>query len=77
MTEDEALTKWCPHARIANRDLDAEPAPPAYNRLSFGEGAFDASDYATTLCVGSHCMAWRWTGYAEISGYCGLAGPVA
>lgn len=76
MTEDEALTKWCPFARVADRELTADPAPPAYNRLHFGDGAFDAADYGVTLCVGSHCMAWRWTS-KDLTGYCGLAGAPA
>lgn len=72
MTEEEAKTKWCPHARVGsaisglgamNSDFREGPVPEAY-------------------CRGSECMAWRWEfGPKESkrmgtppSGYCGLAG---
>lgn len=58
MTEDEAKTKWCPHARVWNGE------GTAYNRdFNHGES-----------CFGSACMMWRWNSIAKIEGYCGLAG---
>ena len=49
MTEDEAKTKWCPHARTArdgedfaaNRDRDGVPIDRKHT------------------CITSDCMAWR------------------
>lgn len=71
MTEDEALTKWCPFARVlthgvsANRDV-CLPATESVN--------------GAALCIGSACMAWRtrdvYQGEALFvsHGHCGLAG---
>jgi hypothetical protein len=62
MTEAEALKKWCPYA------------------VPFGtEGGNRAKDGAVTsptCCVGSDCMAWRWSSnsLSEIAGFCGMAG---
>lgn len=50
-TEAEALTKWCPFARVwaygvsSNRDACAP----------VGDGLNGAS-----MCIGSACMAWQW-----------------
>lgn len=86
MTEDEAKTKWCPHARVLLRTVSQYPA---VNR----EPA--APPPRSTLCIASQCMAWRWrleftpppipepynvqvlsvtTGPSKTDGYCGLAG---
>lgn len=60
MTEQEAKEKWCPFARVAfgwnEAFRDSEQAVAAtVNRC--GEGhALSAS----TQCIGSACMAWRW-----------------
>ena len=82
MTEDEAKTKWCPHARIATYTLDGSDGITASNKTSRGairDGAF---------CIAGRCMAWRETLPVSLSsinravtvqvptGYCGLAGPV-
>ncbi len=48
-SEDTAKTKWCPFARI---DSGMEHYP-AINRGS------SKDDW--TYCIGSACMAWRWT----------------
>jgi hypothetical protein len=63
VTENEARTKWCPHARDA--DLGG-------NRDSSGEQPQVAT------CIGSQCMAWRWLQTTKHSGrgYCGLSGSV-
>lgn len=62
MTEDEAKTKWCPFARVA-----------VYTRGGFASDRSDpvvvnrdstdtrTSPDGATGCLGSGCMAWRWT----------------
>lgn len=67
MTEEEAKMCWCPMARVW--DLEAEKPVP-HNRLEWGRDESDMSQAAH--CLGSACMAWRWTG--KTNGYCGLAG---
>lgn len=49
MTEDKAKTKWCP---MLSRGHIA-------NRSSVGGVREDLS------CIGSECMAWRWTNSPE------------
>jgi hypothetical protein len=55
MTEDEAKTKWCPHAR---------QAAVISNDLGTGATANrDASNHygvPNVNCIASACMAWRW-----------------
>jgi hypothetical protein len=85
MTEDEAKTKWCPFARVAEpwRYVSTSTGPmpvaaPAVNRGS------DAQLFSASHCIASACMAWRWhrasehvDGYGENQrGFCGLAGEV-
>lgn len=84
-TEQEAGTKWCPLATRSTMITAASPfsiqLEPPSTRKSNGDPA--------GLCLGSHCMMWRWgppiTGsaavYAALNkesvprlGYCGLAG---
>ena len=79
MTEDEAKTKWCPHARASNAYAELGTS---VNRGSKGDADKDC------LCLGSICMAWRWLLTPEEAkenndnelledteaGYCGLAG---
>ena len=52
MTEDEALTKWCPHVRIA-----VSKAGPFTSR-----GVEQYVTNATTRCLASGCMAWTGQG---------------
>jgi hypothetical protein len=47
-TEEHAKTKWCPFARKLGTNHTA-----SYNRTP------GAMSEATTLCLGSACMAWR------------------
>ena len=86
MTEDEAKTKWCPHARVVlgikhndsysggcNKLERADLSPP--NNVAIPNGA---------KCIASECMDWRTTADRPVSiintsgkpddGYCGLAG---
>lgn len=79
MTEDEAKTKWCPHAIASHTDPRQKLA---------------GNDWLHA-CIGSACMAWRWhtSGAADPdlprqfpdaaqrdidkrddAGFCGLAG---
>lgn len=71
MTEDDAKTKWCPHARVVTYAADGEPLMTATNRVSGGVLR------AGSDCIASACMSWRWTqrsGTPRNHGYCGLAG---
>lgn len=52
MTEEEALTKWCPFARVGN--ASGCNRYPMENDLYKGE--------AFAKCVGSVCMAWQSDG---------------
>lgn len=77
VTEQEAKTKWCPHARLRSLNGDV-----AINR------ATDGSSATRSKCLASECMAWKWVygnspaeqaerkphGMAvkEPKGYCGL-----
>lgn len=55
ITEEEARTKWCPHARGAApfSFRDSETAVTS-NRV------WNAEPLEGTTCIGSRCMAWRW-----------------
>jgi hypothetical protein len=53
MTEDEAKTKWCPHAVASHTDPRAQTG---YQREELGLPA----DTFLHACIGSGCMAWRW-----------------
>ena len=52
MTEDEARTKWCPHARVA---CYAEAGDAGVNRSS-DRGA----SISGVGCLASDCSQWRW-----------------
>ena len=84
MTEDEAKEKWCPFARLG---FSGRPGSAAVNRI------LDVDNPAImdnlTQCIGSDCMAWRWSKlpnhvsqmqmitdpdkHSDTDGYCGLA----
>lgn len=56
MTEDEAKTKWCPFARAPlGVDGQVPVGASVVGRRTTGEPD------AACLCIGSACMAWRWT----------------
>lgn len=70
MTEQEAKGKWCPYANSSA--VPAERLPPGSNDVT----------QAHARCIGSACMAWRWSYTPEEAagnrngpqGFCGLAG---
>ena len=62
MTEEEAMTKWCPFTRFDW--IDSAGIHLGINRV------FDPADKAATRnCIASECMAWRTL--AMGGGYCG------
>lgn len=70
MTEQEALTKWCPFARFAMSWEEGN------NFLAFNVNR--ARDNGDNRCLGSGCMAWRVGTDAKGKkfGFCGIAGSV-
>ena len=72
MTEEQALTKWCPFSRKiwSLSDDDGSCVAAAINR--HGDGDVPAG----TNCIGSRCMAWRVAARSPEFGRCGLV-PVA
>lgn len=64
MTEAEAKTKWCPFARVVSSQVGTETVFPAANRAAIrhdsGALEFNANP-ESARCIGSACMAWRWT----------------
>ena len=67
-TEAEAAERWCPFGRIIH--TSGMHYSPTYN-LYQGDNS-DVGPQPRTVCLGSRCMAWRWTDH-EV-GHCGLAG---
>jgi hypothetical protein len=69
LSEDQALTRWCPFARCL--DSDGSAALTSTNRpLKTDQGRRRTA----INCIASECMAWRAVGRGR--GYCGLAGPL-
>ena len=68
MTEQEAITKWCPMSRTSSGGDENT----TINRLS------DSNNFTAEInCIASDCMMWRWESkYPENhkNGYCGLGG---
>lgn len=54
VTEKEASTKWCPFGRIGH-----------VNGSTCNSPALNDPDLMQT-CVGSRCMAWRWSYIASV-----------
>lgn len=65
VTEKDASQMWCPHVRMAF-DSDGDTR---FNR-----------EQESHSCLGSKCMAWRWSHQAEAgptsepTGFCGAFG---
>ena len=64
-TEDGAAEKWCPFSR-------ATYVTGTFNRAVFGKGDTSASK-SSVSCIGSECMAWRWSDDTLRTGHCGVA----
>lgn len=80
MIEEEAKTKWCPAARVGVRWMDSQAETLSdLTAIAVNRGA-NATERAS--CIGSACMAWRWSYPPEEAagnrngpqGYCGMAG---
>ncbi|MCM8736631.1 hypothetical protein M5E06_21115 [Azospirillum sp. A1-3] len=52
MTEEQARTKWCPHARVTDGSCSDESG--GNNRW------LDAKGEENCRCIASDCMAWRF-----------------
>jgi hypothetical protein len=67
VTEDEAIKKWCPMARVftlgVTRSWQKEPQ-------------MKDDVVSVSHCISSGCMMWRWQikNARESYGFCGLAG---
>jgi len=74
MTEEEALKRWCPFARVMwTYSPDDAVAAAAINRRVDDNRTTTLP--AGTNCIGSRCMAWRENSITG-NGRCGLV-PVA
>lgn len=76
MTEDEAKTKWCPFVRMMISARGSDLYGP-FNRMIVDKETAKVDN--SIACIGSICMAWRWTHPITVpqkdrDGYCGLAG---
>lgn len=58
VTEQEARTKWCPHARVPGMH-----GVQSVNRQKEATRPFSAILPASCRCVASECMAWKWKQY--------------
>ena len=78
MKEEEAKTKWCPHARASALE-ECTMGVTTYNYNRNGNNGEAPED---CKCLASGCMAWKWENYTDnndpravsgTEGYCGLA----
>ncbi len=78
MTEEQALKKWCPFARVMwTRDIEESGIAAAGINRRVDDNRTTTLP-AGTNCVGSRCMAWRAFRNRAVApgGRCGLV-PVA
>jgi len=62
MTEDEAKTKWCPFVKCVVVPADGFNSSALI--VSSGRTIIAVEDKRVQVedhCIGSACMAWRWT----------------
>lgn len=73
MTEDEAGKKLCCGPRALIATLFQEPLAKVPD-----DARREALIRDVSMCIGTRCMAWRWTGASHDTplsdGHCGLAG---
>jgi hypothetical protein len=87
VTEEEAKTKRCQEAFPAAYGLSeggiqsgpiATHSVPGVSMSSIGGAAYavysEPHGGAPMHCLGSACMAWRWSHGSDDMGYCGKAG---
>lgn len=90
MTEDEAKTKWCPF--VKTNVIPSDGFMGAALLISTGRTVLKADNDRVQVedhCIGSGCMAWRWSFVenpgaspftepprkrSDTEGHCGLAG---
>lgn len=60
MTEDEAKTKWCPHAVASHTD-------PRVKVQYADDGTVCLEPVFRHNCIGSACMAWRWSNDRDLA----------
>ena len=65
--EVDAKGMWCPETRYF---YGVEDNGSGVNR------AYNKTPEKFAPCLGSRCMAWRWSPDGGPTGYCGKAGPV-
>lgn len=86
LTEQEAMTKWCPLSRVIVITPQGGASSPAFNRTLQAEPSKVMASGATpevtlslpesTQCAASGCAMWRWLDREAIEnrrGFCGLA----
>lgn len=59
MTEADALQRWCPYAHHSDGGSTSFEYGAPVIRLGTAE----------VKCIGSHCMAWRWSRAKETAAY--------
>jgi hypothetical protein len=76
MTEEQALEKWCPFARVMwPREIEESGIGAAGINRRVDDNRTTTLP-AGTNCIGSRCMAWRVAARSPEFGRCGLV-PVA
>ena len=86
MTEDEALTKWCPFAHSRGVSIITDTIDKNTGTYSYGAVHREGGEGINLQCIGSKCMVWHATDREAVpcqpdgdpdfkeAGYCGLAG---
>ena len=72
MTREEALKKWCPHARQAVAVTTEDQKRTLVTLATSNRNAPGGIKIKGCECIADDCMAWRWDDID--SGYCGAFG---